>query len=956
MWSRFLQRLKRLRNVPPLHHLWLPVLLLLAIVFFPTPLSTRLDLLAYDFLSRALDQPSTPNHAVVIAIDDASLQRFGPWPWPRQRYADLLSKLNSADSGPVAFAILLDTEDRNPADDNALAEQISRAKSVIFPVLPAPSPDGTGILALHSLEKFRHLATEGHVDVEIDPDGVSRRIFLNAGVNGHWWPPLALASLRQLPSLATALPKARLAPESSGRANIWQRDKELLLRNDLVGTIRVVPYDAVMDGAVPAESLRGKAIFIGVTASGANSALAMANTPDGVLVPAVEYHARVFEALLRGAVLTPANRFVTLLTGLVLLLIAYLSSRRTSHHWRLLLLAFSLLPAANSFFLIHLFGLWTPPVAASLALTVLALSLVRRQMSDFENADSLLRQQTRVAMESIADGVIVINGAGLIEQVNGVTLRLLGQTRSMLKDRPCVEVLGSSEKLRQGIRDCLDKNHSVLLNEPLNLPSKPICMVRVSIGPVLTKDPKARGAVLVLSDITPLVMAENRLKHQATHDPLTGLPNRTLIQDRLQQLLAGQQRRNMDVVVLFLDLDRFKHINDGAGHPVGDEVLRTISQRLRSSCRSEDTVGRWGGDEFVILLSSEVAVDHCQLIAYKLIHEVNEPISIAGGTYHLGASIGIAMTPTDSDKAEELIRLADLAMYRAKAAGGDRFAFVSPGMNRNSSQRLEIEIGLRQALKQGEFEIYYQPQVAIGSRRLTGLEALIRWNRPGFGLTPPDQFIPIAEESGLINEIGAWVLNEVGRQMRDWRMAGASIVPVAVNVSARQCQDMALVDVIRKMLARYDIPARQLEIEITETAAVQNLEYMTRLLGELSKLGVKVAIDDFGTGYSSLAHLKCLPISVLKIDKSFVSGTPNNHEDRSICRATIALAHSLGMKVVAEGIENEQQREFLDAQACDMAQGFLFRRPVAAAATLQLLLQAGKQPPESSRSTTTDRQ
>ena len=937
MWSSFSQRLQHLKTAPPQRHLWLPVLLLLVIVFFPPPLSTRLDLLAYDFLAQAIDKPTTPTHSIVIAIDDNSLQQFGPWPWPRQRYAELLSKLNSAATGPIAFAILLETADRNPPDDDALAAQIGQAKAIILPVLPGSSPDGQGIVALRSLEKLRRSATEGHVDVEIDADGVSRRIFLEAGVAGQWWPPLALASLHRMPALTVDLPKTRLAPSSSSQGNVWRRDKELLLRNDLIGRSPVVSYKSVMNGTIPPESLRGKAIFIGVTASGANGALAMANTTDGVLVPAVEYHARVFEALLNGTVITPVDRLITLLFGLLLLLITNRTDQQTTHHRSLALLAFILLPAATSFLLIHVFAIWIPPVAAGTSLTVLTLGLIWRQMTDFEKAEYLLRRRAKVAMESIADGVIVINGDGLIEQVNGVGLRLLGQTRSALKGQPCAKVLGVSDKLSQGIHDCLERGHSVLLNEPFNLAVTPPCMVRVSIGPVPAKDPKSRGAVLVLSDITPLVMAESRLKYQATHDPLTNLPNRTLIQDRLQQLLASLQRRGLGVVVLFLDLDRFKRINDGAGHQIGDDVLRTISQRLCNACRAEDTVGRWGGDEFVILLGGEDPLAHSQIIARKLIQEIGETIIIDHASYHLGASIGIAIAPTDSDKPEELIRLADLAMYRAKMAGGNRFAFVSPDMNQNSSQRLEMEIALHEALKRDEFEIHYQPQVAIGSHRLTGLEALIRWNRPGIGLISPEQFIPIAEDSGLINEIGRWVIDQVGRQLRDWREAGATLVPVAVNVSAKQCQDMILVELIQQMLARYDIPANLLEVEITETAAVQNMEQMSNLLGQLSQLGVKLAIDDFGTGYSSLAHLKCLPINVLKIDKSFVHGTPNNHEDSSIARATIALAHSLGMKVIAEGVETEQQWDFLDAERCDIAQGFLFSKPIPAGATFDLL-------------------
>jgi diguanylate cyclase (GGDEF)-like protein/PAS domain S-box-containing protein len=924
----------------PLFLLLLPVAILVVLCLLPIGLISRLDLLAYDFLSQGPGKPSAPGQAVVIAIDDASLQRFGPWPWPRQRFAELLVRLDAAKTGPVSFAIVLDSAGRDLAGDDALAAQIARNGTVVLPVLPASRADGRGIEALRSLEKFRQPAAEGHVDVEIDADGLIRRIFLTAGVDGKRWPLLAEAARLKLPGRASP----QLTPERTRQPGIWQRDGELLLRNDRIGNIPVVPFGTFMDGAIPTEAWRGKAVFVGLSASGAHGGLAMANHESGVLVPAAEYHARVFEALQQGAVVKPLGALVALLVGIALLFAALRVNHHIDHHWSLSLLGFSLFPAVFSYILVHTFGIWVPPVAATIALLVLALTLLWRQINDFEQADDLLRHRTRVAMESIADGVILIDADGRIEQVNKVSARLLGRNGGDLKGLPCAEVLGVSDKLMQGINSCLHQNHPVLLSEPLSLPVIPSCTVRVSIGPVMGRHGKSRGAVLVLSDITPLIVAENRLKHQATHDPLTGLPNRTLIQDRLQQLLAAMQRRPHGVAVLFLDLDRFKPINDGAGHQVGDNVLRTISQRLRNACRVEDTVGRWGGDEFVILLTGDEALDNCQQVARKLIDEIGQTINLDGSSYHLGASIGIALAPGDSDRAEELIRLADLAMYRAKMAGGQRFAFASPDMNKSSSQRLAIEVDLRQALKREQFEIHYQPQVAIDTHQLTGLEALIRWNRPGFGQIGPDQFIPIAEESGLINEIGNWVLSEVGRQIHAWREAGAPPVPVAINVSARQCQDLALVGSISRMLERFDIPASLIEIEITETAAVQNMEHMTGLLGELANLGVKLAIDDFGTGYSSLAHLKCLPISVLKIDKSFVSGTPDNHEDSSISRATIALAHSLGMKVVAEGVENEPQRAFLDTENCDTAQGFLFSRPISAADTLQLLLQAGGTP------------
>ncbi|MBL8430637.1 MAG: EAL domain-containing protein [Dechloromonas sp.] len=939
-WRKFIDP----RGNYPLQQLFLPAAILLALCLLPIALVSRLDLLAYDLLSRSLGKPSAPAQAVVIAIDDASLQRFGPWPWPRQRYADLLEKLDATQASSVSFAILMDSPAHDPSGDAALASRIRQSPAVILPVLPAASASRQGIEALRSMEILRQSASEGHVDVEVDADGLTRRVFLTAGVDGLWWPALAEAARQRMPAPSAARVPSRMAPERHQQAGTWQRDAEVLLRNDRIGHIPTIPYGAVIDGSVPADDWRGKAVFVGATATGAHGGLAMANHESGVLVPAVEYHARVFEALQQGAVIRPQGVPATLLLGATMLLIALSASRGLTHHWSPLLLGFCLIPGLVSFALIHTFAIWIPPTAASGAMFALALGLIWRQIDDFEQAGDLLLSRTRVAMESIADGVILIDAEGRIEQVNKVSTRLLGKSRNSLKGQPCADMLGVSDKLMHGISNCLKQNHPVVLGEPINLPVIPSCTVRVSIGPVTGRDGNSRGAILVLSDITALVLAENRLKHQATHDPLTGLPNRTLIHDRLQQLLASMQRRRNGVAVLFLDLDRFKPINDGAGHQIGDNVLRTVSHRLRTACRAEDTVGRWGGDEFVILLSGDDSLESFQLVARKLIDEINHTITIDDSSYHLGASIGIALAPSDADSAEELIRLADLAMYRAKLAGGDRVALASPDMNKRSSQRLAIEVDLRQAIKRGQFEIHYQPQVSIDTHRLTGLEALIRWNRPGFGEIPPDQFIPIAEESGLINDIGNWVLNEVGRQIRAWREAGAPEIPVAINVSARQCQDPTLVGSIRQMLEKFEIPASQIEIEITETAAVQNMEHMTGLLRELASIGLRLAIDDFGTGYSSLAHLKCLPISVLKIDKSFVSGTPNNHEDSSISRATIALAHSLGMKVVAEGVENEPQRAFLDTENCDIAQGFLFSRPIPAADTLHLLLQVGSHP------------
>ena len=424
--ENFRHSLHRLAGTLQLRLLWLPMLCLLALALVSLPLTNRLNLLAYDFLAQSLLKPNKQSQAVVVAIDEASLAQFGPWPWSRQRHAELLQTLRKADSGPVAFAILFASTDPQAAGDEAFAAQIALSPVVILPVAPAQSSDGNGVFALRPPNSLLGKGIEGHVDVEVDPDGMARRLFLKAGLADQWWPALAWSALTHLPNSASGGLAGRAAPRQAARAGIWQRDGELMLRNDLVGEIPVFSYRDVLSGGVPDTALHGKTVFVGVTVSGANGALSMANYKDRPLFSAVEYHARVFEALRQGLLITPVSHVATFLLGLGLLLAAAFTSRRTTYHWSLLLLAFGLLPAAVSFLLIHSLGIWFPPIEATIALSILALCMLWRQMSDFEQADSLLRKRTRVAMESIADGLLVIDSEGRIEQVNNIGARLLG--------------------------------------------------------------------------------------------------------------------------------------------------------------------------------------------------------------------------------------------------------------------------------------------------------------------------------------------------------------------------------------------------------------------------------------------------------------------------------------------------------------------------------------------------
>ncbi|MDD5329826.1 MAG: EAL domain-containing protein [Sulfuricella sp.] len=436
--------------------------------------------------------------------------------------------------------------------------------------------------------------------------------------------------------------------------------------------------------------------------------------------------------------------------------------------------------------------------------------------------------------------------------------------------------------------------------------------------------------VSVFHDITETQRKDERIRHLAFHDALTGLPNRALMQDRLQHALERAKREGSRLSVTFIDLDRFKAINDGLGHDVGDMLLQEVAQRIRKRVRVMDTVARIGGDEFVVLMEELDKAGDCACLAQELIAEISRPLELRGHTVQVGATMGMAFYPEDGADSLELMKCADMAMYAAKAAGRNTYRFFRQEMLDRTSQRLELEMDLRRAIALHELELHYQPKVALVSLGAPpGVEALVRWRHPMRGMLPPGDFIPLAEECGLIVELGAWVLNEACRQAAEWQSRGLE-TRIAVNVSARQLADGDLAGHIAALTANHGIAPAVLEIELTESAVMANRETVARLLTRLREMGVTVAVDDFGTGYSSLAYLRCLPIDVLKIDRAFVMDADRNEEDAQIVKTIIALGQTLHLTVVAEGIETPRQAELLTALGCDVAQGFLFSRPLPA--------------------------
>lgn len=492
------------------------------------------------------------------------------------------------------------------------------------------------------------------------------------------------------------------------------------------------------------------------------------------------------------------------------------------------------------------------------------------------------------------------------------------------------------------IREAIERARFGGLDEQLQIvrPDGTIRWVHLRTFPIRDNAFIIRSIGGVASDITRNIEQQMQVQQLAHFDSLTALPNRLLFQERLSSAVALSRRNDWRLAVVFVDLDRFKNVNDTLGHKIGDELLRLVSIRLKSCLRDSDTVGRLGGDEFAIILPDLESSDVAAIVAKKIIGAVEQPFLIADEEIYISASIGITLFPEDAEDIETLIRNADTAMYRAKESGRNNYQFYTAEMNRRTRQRLALENNLRRALARHQFELHYQPKVSCSTCEIIGFEALLRWRNPDRGLIPPSEFVPMLEETGLIVEVGDWVLNEACRQTQAWHASGAGTPIVGVNVSGIQLECVGFAESVRKALARSGLPAKFLELELTESVLMRDASAVVSILVELKEMGISLSVDDFGTGYSSLAYLKRFPLDCLKVDRSFVQDITADADDASITRAIINMAHELALDVVAEGVETEGQLQMLLDHRCDHIQGYYFSHPLTAS-EMGAMLRAG---------------
>ncbi len=572
-----------------------------------------------------------------------------------------------------------------------------------------------------------------------------------------------------------------------------------------------------------------------------------------------------------------------------------------------------------------------------------ATQLVFTDITQRKESEAKLQQAVQI-IEHTMEGVVITNGEGNITSVNPAFCEITGYSEAeIINQHP--DLLNSDRQPPEFYVELWNTVRSTgswrgeVWNQRKNGEVYPAWM---TISCVRDEHDHILHYVVVFSDITSIKQSQSQLEHLAHHDSLTNLPNRLLFEDRLQHAISQSKRQGHQLAVLFLDLDRFKNINDTLGHSMGDELLKEVAKRLQHLLRDGDTAARLGGDEFTILVENLEDPSQAAVVASKIQESFKTPYKIAGRELHITTSIGISIYPEDGQSVADLTKNADAAMYQAKEQGRNNYRYYTSELTRNAFERLLLETELRSALKKDQLLLYYQPQISLKDGQMTGAEAVLRWHHPRLGIIPPARFIPLAEESGLIHEIGHWVLKEACEQTRYLYKQGLFQGRMAINLSVRQIMHTDLILRFEQIIADSDCPPDMLQLEVTEGIFMGQMQHSVPVLDVFKSLGVSIAIDDFGTGYSSLSYLKQLPIDKLKIDRSFIRDLPNDSDAIAITQAIIALGKNLGLHIIAEGVETLAQQALLQKMGCEEGQGYLYSPPVPANAFEEMLLEGSR--------------
>ena len=865
----------------------------------------------------AASRPPT-GEIVLVEIDAKSIAEIGAWPWPRRIHAELIRSIDRLDPSEIAIDIDFSTPS-NEVDDSALEAALREARSTVilaaFNQKWAAGLKDDSIIANRPLERFRAHAWLAGVNIEPDSDGSVRRYPFGHVIAGEVLPSVAALYGGAPPSTSSFLIDFGIAAREIDRISIVD-----LLR-----------------GRIESRRLQGKKIIIGASAIELRDFF---QVPNHGFVPGSLLQVIGAETIMQGRVLKETDRAVTA-GGLALMVILMLAVRRLRWHIVLLGLVFAAILLEAAAFVLQV---WRPIVLDTAAWHIAFLGfagLTIGQEIDLRRILLVIANTERHHAEAVLDqvildsfeGIVVADGEGTIQAVSRAAAKILKPRERrnwkgrLVKDlvpaeltiamreavSACSQGLWEGGELREMTLHAVGSGERVI--EYMVTPS------RLFGGPTMDGAASADRFVVCLSfrDVTDRRLAEKRLDYLARYDTLTGLPNRNHFMETLGCLLE----RKGSGAVLYFDLDRFKNVNDTFGHGMGDELLRAVARRSLELLPSPHVLARFGGDEFAALWMGPVDVNEVELLAQQLIEHLSDPYQVGGAQLTVGASVGIVIIGEVERDPAILMRNVDTALYRAKKAGGGSHCIYEASMGAALQARQKLEVELWDALARQNFQVFYQPQFELAGGGLIGVEALLRWRHPERGFVPPDEFIPVAEEIGLMDSLGEWVLQRACEEVARW----PGTVRLAVNVSPAQFMRGDMATIVTKALARSGLPAERLELEITESLFIQENAFIRAVMNKLRSLGITFALDDFGTGYSSLSYLRKFPIDTIKIDRSFVLGVPHDRESMAILQAVAALAASLDLRIVAEGLETQEQIEVLRRLGCHKGQGYGLGRP-----------------------------
>ena len=896
------------------------------------PLLQHWDNLFYDLESTAISNPVDEN-IVIVAIDDASLEKLGRWPWSRAIHARLIDQLTIAGVTGIAMDILFMEPDlAHPKNDQLLASAIRRNGNIVMPVLTSIEDDHF-VISKPLAEISDAAAQLAHVNMHFDTQGIVRQVDLQIKLNEDQF----------LPAMSLAL--SRLLPKHIDPPNLTEQDRILISFAGPPGQFQHISYADVLLYEDVQKELKGKVVLIGMTAAGLGSRIATPVSKSQLLMSGIEFQANAFSTLRSGHIIRTLQWPLYTLISLFLIAIPIILFRffRPSHAL-LLALGFSIMTAFCSIFLLGKLFLWFSPLPILLCLILSYPLWSWQRLEQLKHSLFKEHEKASATLVAIAEAVITTDQRDCIEFMNPAAEKLLASPLAEAKYKPFSDVcqfINQTDASSLEGRSLTNEKQQEITRVIRNKIGEEYA-VHISSSPMYDENKQPVGVVYALNDLTEILNIHRKISFIASHDTLTGLPNRILLHDRLEQAIIMAKREKLNFAILFIDLDGFKKINDAMGHASGDLLLQEVAVRLRNWIRKSDTISRWGGDEFIILLKNLASPSDAADIATKIIHSLASSFLINGQEVFVSSSIGISLFPDDGKQANILLEKSDTAMYNVKENGRNNFCFYSQKLENQAKERLVMETDLRKALKLDEFEMYYQPQIDLISNQMIGAEALIRWNHPEKGLVSPDDFIPLAEEIGLIIPIGEWIIQNVCLQLKLWKKQGFPPIKVAINLSAHQFAQKNLVSLITREIKKNNLAPEFIQVEITESMMIKDISRVIEILDELKSAGISIAVDDFGTGYSSLEYLKRFPIDKLKIDKSFIDNVLHDTDDASIVQAVIALGHNMNMQIIAEGVENEGQARFLQERNCEFGQGYFYSKPLSAE-KMEPLIKAYKQ-------------